>query len=134
MKNNKGMTLFELLIAAFVFTVAMGALLSSIVAIMYLIDISKDQTVAASDLRNTMERIRATPFNNMVSFFPSGTQDGPANNRYQNITGGYSLNGEHITVTYANVNSDPLEIRVNINWLDKHSRPYNTSLSTFKTR
>lgn len=132
--NSKGMTLVEILIATLVFVVALGAVLSSIVAILYIIDLAKDQTVAMSDLRNIMEQIRATTLANMASLYPNAVADGPANNRYQTILGGYSLNNEHITVTYFDINSDPLEINVRISWEDKYRRPYSTSMSTFKTR
>jgi type II secretory pathway pseudopilin PulG len=130
----KGVTLFELLIATFVFTIALAGLLSSLMAILDLIDATKEETIATTDSRNMMERIRATAFDNMVLLFPDGVADGPVTNPYQNIAGNYSLNSEHITVTYSDVNSDPLEVRIKVSWLDKHARAYNTSMSTFKTR
>ena len=131
--NNKGMTLIEILIATLIFTVAVGALLSSLTSVLYLIDLAKGQTVASSDLRNMMEEIRVTPFVNILSEFPDSVVDGP-NNSYQSIVGGYNLDNEHITATYTDVNSDPLEIRVNLSWQDRRGRNHNTSLSTFKTR
>lgn len=132
--NNKGTTLIEILIATFVFTVAVGALLNSLTAVLYLIDLSKDQTIANSDLRNMMERIKVTSFADMLWFFPDSVVEGPAYNSYQSIVGGYILNNEHINVTYANPFSDPLEIEVSLNWQDKRGRSHNRSISTFKTR
>jgi len=134
LRNTKGMTLVEVLVATLVFTMALGALLSSILTILYFIDISKAQTIAITDLRNVMERIRATPFANTVSSFPDNIADGPLGNPYQTIVGGYTLNNEHIRATYANTHSDPLEIKVTLTWQDKRGRPYNTAISTFKTR
>lgn len=133
-RNIKGVTLFELLIATLVFTIALGGLLSSLMAILDLIDANKDETIATTDLRNMMERIRATAFDNMVLLFPDGVADGPFTNPYQNIVGNYSLNSEHITVTYSDIISDPLEVKIKVSWLDKRARAYNTSMSTFKTR
>jgi len=132
--GTKGMTLIELLIATLIFTIALGALLNSMLAVLYLIDLAKDQTIATSDLRNIMEAIRVTPFTNTLSLFPDSVVDGQVNNSYQSIVGGYGLNNEHITVTYADVYSDPLEIKVNLAWADKRSRNHSASVSTFKTR
>jgi hypothetical protein len=132
--DNRGLTLVEILIAMFVFTLALAALLSSIVAVLYLIDLSKDFTVAYSDIRNMMEDIRTTPFANMLSLFPDGLVDGPVSNRYSDLVGGYLLGNEHITVTYADVTSDPLEVKVILTWQDKHARTQTASASTFKAR
>ena len=133
-RDVKGMTLVELLIATLVFTIALGALLSSMLTVLYLIDLAKNQTIAISDLRNMMERIRVTVFADTLSLFPNSVVDGQVHNTYQFVVGGYSLNNEHITVTYADIHSDPLEIKVNLTWADKRARNHSTTVSTFKTR
>ena len=133
-KNTKGMSLFEIMVATLVFVLAMGALLSSLTGVLYLISQAKDETIAVSDLKNIAERIRATSFNNVPVFFPNGTQDGPAFNLYPAIVGGYNLTSEHITVTYPDAGADPLEIRITATWQSRNGRSYNTALSTFKTR
>lgn len=134
LRNNKAITLIEVLIATFIFVLAFGGLLSSILASVYLLSLGKEQTVAISDLRNMMERIRSTPFENMLSLFPNSTVDGPASKPYSNIVGGYALNNEHIIVTYPSTTSDPLEVKVNVSWRDARTRIQNISASTFKTR
>lgn len=133
-RGRKGTTLVEILIATFVFTVALAALLSSISGTLYLLDLSKDTTIANSDLRNIMELIRTTSFANMIQLFPDGVVDGPVSNSYQLAIGGYRLGNEHITVTYANPNSEPLEIQVNLTWIDKRTRSHSIAAHTFKTR
>lgn len=132
--NKQGLTLIEILIATLIFSVALGALLSSLAAVVDIIDFSRDRTIAIADLRNIMETIRATPFDSLVAKFPNAMADGPANNPYANITGGYTLKSEHITVTYVNPNIDPLEIKVSGTWQDKKSHSFSASLSTFRTR
>lgn len=134
MKKNQGTTLIEILVATLVFTVALGALLSAITASLYLVDLSREQAIAVSDLRNIMERIRATAFNNIVVQFPDADVDGPAGNSYSSIVGGYRLNNQSMTVTYPDVNSDPLEIRVRLAWQDKRGRAQSVAASTFRTR
>lgn len=132
--NVQGMTLVEILIAVLVFSVALGALLSCLATIVDLIDISRDQTTANTDLKNMLEQIRATPFDSLTAKFTNGFTDGPASNNYTNLVGGYTLRNEHITVSYANPNTDPLEIKVLAAWQNKKGRAFNTSISTFRTR
>ena len=74
------------------------------------------------------------PFVDMLFLFPDSVIDGPGGNSYQSIVGGYELNNEHITVGYADVNSEPLEVAVSLSWQDKLGRTYISSVSTFKTR
>ena len=132
--NKSGFTLVEILISALIFTLALGVLSSSLITALHLIEVSRDRTIAISDLRDMMEEIRVTPFVDMLSVFPNSMVDGPGGSSYQSIVGGYSLNNEQIVVTYAGMNSDPLEIMVNLSWLDKQGRAYGVSASTFKTR
>jgi len=132
--SKKGTSLIEIIVAVAIFTLAMGGLLSCILATMYLSEISKNSTIATADLRNMMEKIKATPFDYLTADFPDADVDGPAANPYPGITGAYKLINEHITVTYANPNVDPLEIRVTATWADRRGRTYNGSMSTFRTR
>jgi len=132
--NKRGSTLIEILVAALVFVIALGALLSSIVGVLYLVDNAREETVANSDLRNMMEKIRATAFSGMQPRFPNAVVDGPNTGRYSTLLGGYTLRSEHITVSYPNPNADPLEVRVSITWQDKRGRTLSASMSTSKTR
>jgi len=135
--KNKGTTLVEIMIATLIFTVALAALLGCVTAILYLVDTSREQAVAISDLRTIMERIRATSFSNIPVQFPDGVADGGGINPYDQIvsgTGNYSLSAEQITVTYTDVNADPLEIRVTVSWQDKRGGAQSVSASTFRTR
>ena len=128
------MTLFEVLIATFIFVISLGALLNSILGVLGVIRSAKDQTIAISDLRTMGERIKSATFSNMLTSFPNNTTDGPAANLYSNIVGSYALNNEHITVSYVNTATDPLEVKVTIDWQDNLGRSYNIFGYTFKTR
>ncbi len=72
--KNRGSTLIELLIATLIFSVALGALLSSLVAIVNVIDLSRERTIATADLRNMLERIRSAPFSSLLTIFPMAWQ------------------------------------------------------------
>lgn len=133
-KNKRATTLFEILTASLIFGLTIVALLGSFNGLTALLDLAKEQTIATADLRNMLERIRATPFDFIVTRFPDATPDGPGFNPYTAIVGGYRLNNEHLTVSYSNATSDPKEILVTVNWLDKSGRSKNCSVSTFRTR
>jgi len=132
--HKKGTTLVEVMVATLIFVVALGALLSSITELLCLVDLSKEQTIAVTDLRNMMEKIRATAFADMQAQFPDAVVDDSSTGRYLAILGDYRLSNEQVTVTYANISSDPLEIKASVNWLDKRRRARKVSISTFKTR
>ncbi|MCX5702174.1 MAG: type II secretion system protein [Candidatus Omnitrophica bacterium] len=134
LRSKKGMTFIEILVALLIFTLALGPLLNSLLAGLYLIQLTKEQTIAISDLRNMLEDIRATALANMFYIFPESLVDGPVSNSYQSVVGGYALMNEHITVTYVNVRPDLLEIKVNLTWKDRRSNNQNASIYTFKTR
>jgi hypothetical protein len=133
-RMRAGMTLTDLLVSMFILAITAVAFLSILLTSLYFIDMSKEQTIAVSDLRNMMESIRATPFSNMNVKFPGGTQDGPASNRYDPLVGGYALMSEHITVTYANNSSDLMEVRVELTWRNKYGRSMSSAMSTYKAR
>jgi len=132
--KKSGMTLVEVLIATLIFSIALGVLLSSIGALVDLLDLAQDSSQATGDLKIMMERLRATPFDAITTRFTNGVTDGPVTNPYITIVGGYNLRNEHLIVSYANPNTDPLEILVMATWQDKKGRAFNTTMSTFRTR
>jgi hypothetical protein len=83
---------------------------------------------------NMMEAIQCTPFNRIVGDFPNGVVDGTGSHLYSNVVGGYSLQGEHISVSYANPATDPLEVFVSITWQDKRGDTRRRYLTTKRTR
>ena len=134
LKNTKGMTLVEVMITTLVFVSAVVALGGAIISCVNLIDITREQDVAVTDLKNIMEKIRATPFDSITTQFPDGLTHGPGGDAYANMLEGYSLTNEAITVSYADVSSDPLEILVTITWQSKRGRAYSASMATMRTR
>ncbi|RKY30096.1 MAG: hypothetical protein DRP74_07690 [Candidatus Omnitrophota bacterium] len=132
--DKAGMTFTEVLIAALI-------VLPVIIGVMqihsysgFLSEINKGRGLAMNALSTMIEKIQCTPmpYSNLSIYFPDGVIDGPAGYPYDDIVGGYSLNEEHITVTYTNILADPLEIIVTISWQDMKGRVFSQSLSTMK--
>lgn len=132
--DNAGMTLVEVIVALAIGVIATIAILQGYLGNVFMTEIAKGNTVATDDLIDMLERIKCTPFNELTAKFPNGTVNGPVANPYQNITGNYSLKGEQVVVTYANLTSDPLEIMVSVNWQDQIGRQYTNRMTTKKTR
>jgi len=89
--SAKGMSLIEVLIATLLFSLALGALLGSISAMVDLIDLAKDKTQAVTDLKNILEKMKVTPYDHLTTNFPNGLTDGPGTNPYSSIVGGFGL-------------------------------------------
>ncbi len=126
------MTLVELLLAAAIFLLTAGGILLGFLASGWLSDSARQQMVASEDTKEMMERIQATPFNNLAANFPNNTVNGPGGNPYSTIVGGYTLPGQSITVTYPNPAADPREIIVTVNWTD-HSRARTLATTNMRT-
>jgi prepilin-type N-terminal cleavage/methylation domain-containing protein len=134
MQRQKGTTLIELMIATLIFSIALAGLLNALLATLTLIQSSKDTTVAVADLGNVLERMRATPFSSLTTDFPDGDTDGASDTEYADIVGGYTLEEEHITISYVNAADDPLEINAQITWENKQGRQFSTEATTSRTR
>lgn len=133
-KCARGFTMIELMFTVFILTVGFSALMEGFASLLYLIDISREETSASADLRNMLERIRGTPFDQMNARFPDGSVNGPVSARYWTLIGIYSLKNQNITVSYTNPASDPLEVQVVAQWQDTRGKSRNMTYCTFKTR
>lgn len=138
--DNKGFSLIEVMIAAFIFVLALGGLLDGMSAYFGMINLAKDETVALTHVRSMMEGISATAFSNMNVTFPNNVTNATIENSYQNLTGNFTLynqtrlTNETIVVTYINASADPLEVKVRLTWQDRRNRWHDINASTFKTR
>ncbi len=133
-RRSAGLTLLETLFATMVMVIAVVAIIQFYLTSLNLSEINKDETLAMAHLVNMAEAIKCTPFNNLSVNFPDGVSDGPASNNYATIVGGYALKNEHISVSYVNTHSDPLEIKIGVNWQDKRGMNHTKYLVTKRTR
>lgn len=131
---NRGISLIEVLITLLIVVLALVGILQSYIYSVYLSQLNRDFTFAVNDAQDIMEAMRSTSFSNLVLRFPHGVADGPAGNPYQLLAGGYSLNNEAITVTYANAGVIPLEIIVTVQWGDMRFVTRSFALTTMRAR
>ncbi|MBI2104360.1 MAG: hypothetical protein HYT90_02090 [Candidatus Omnitrophica bacterium] len=132
-RSRAGMTLVELLCGIGVLVIAGMWLLGSYHSALHLTEVSQQTTVAINDLRDMMERIKATPFTQLQASFPHGVANGPGGARaYPSVVGGYTLPAEQITVTHSpNATADPRELTVQLTWTNR-GRVYQRRVETVR--
>lgn len=130
--GKQGGTFVELLMAIFVITFSATSILGGYLSADYLTKNASETSIALEDLEDLMERIHATPFNNLQIDFQDGVADGGLNNDYAAIVGGYVLPGEEITVTYQNATADRVEVVATLTW-NQRERVRSLSLSSVRT-
>ena len=126
------MTLVELILAGLMLVIAGLGILGAILQGQTLLEYASNTMRAVNDVEDLMEHIRTTPFDQVLTRFPAGVQDGGAGTSYPSIVGGYTLDGEHIVVTYPNQTTGRMEILVTLNWMNR-TRSRSTTLSTVRT-
>jgi prepilin-type N-terminal cleavage/methylation domain-containing protein len=114
-----GFTLIELMISLFIMLIVFVGLLSIVNYSLELQESSKNITIAINAVRQRIEEIRYTPFNNIISLY---------NNTPSNIFNITELNGRGrttiIRATYVNGTDNPnlLNVRAVICWRQKNGR------------
>ena len=115
-KNISGMSLIEILIVGAMIIICMVPMIGSYIIVHNWSETNREEAVVMIHLANIIETIKSTPFNSITADFPNGVADGPINKGYAAIMGGYTLKNEHITVSYVNPVSDPLEVNAVVRW------------------
>ncbi len=132
LSNQCGGTLVELMMSIFVMVVAASSILSGFLTADYLTKNATETSLALEDLEDLMERIQSTPFNNLQADFQDGVADGGLANDYAAIVGGYALPGQQITVSYASLTADRIEVVATLSWTQRE-RARTISLSSVRT-
>jgi hypothetical protein len=131
-----GVTLVELLLAVVVVLIAGVSLLGAYHTALHLSEISRESATALSDLRDMMERIKATPFPQLAADFPDGAPNGVVGlgpDLYEAVIGEYRLPNQQITVTHRpNTAADPRELIVEVTWMNQ-GRAYERRVTTIRT-
>ena len=134
-RRTVGFTLVELLLAMGVLVIAGVWLLGAYHSSLHLAEVSRQHNVALNDLRDMMERIKATPFAQLTNNFPDGAVNGVVGGgaeTYSGVIGGYTLANEQITVTHSPTpTADPKELVVQVTWVNRN-RTHQRSISTMR--
>ncbi len=132
-RNSRGVLLAEILLAISAILVAGVWLLGAYGSAIGLSNAAQQSNIAMNDLKDMMEQIKSTSFNQLTTNFPDGVVNGGNPDKYSAVVGGYGLTNEQITVTHRpNTAADPKELVVQITWTDG-GRQYTKTLTTYRT-
>ena len=122
-KSQLGLTLLEVMIAAGVLALAMVMAMGSMLSISATTAQAEDQAAASAAVSSLIEQIRATPMENIRNFQPPAQ----AGMRIQSQVWVVTNNNEIALPADQNVSNNifraPLQVRVQVNWLDNAGRP-----------
>ena len=124
-----GVSLVETIVAVAIIALGVTALMAQLEAAYKITSVNRETNKATAHLQAAMEKVIATPFNNIVNTHPNGSSvylDSMSNEDL--------MAGEYITVTYVDENADPLEITVTVYWTSFDGRARSRSLTTMRTR
>ena len=110
-KNQRGLTLPELMVAGVVMILTISGILISYLRCLELSEISKNMTFAVEAVKSKIEQIRSTPFNQIKITYDTISFTAP------------SLNG--LGVSYVNDNNPQLlQVTVSFCWKQSNGRIY----------
>ena len=130
-----GFVLLELLFTIMIIVIAAIWLFAAYHSALHLAQIAQQTSLAYDDLKDMMERIKATPFTQLTANFPDGAVNGVVGggpDRYGAVVGSYGLSSEQIVVRHQpSTTADPKELIVQISWTNQ-GRTYQKSVSTLR--
>jgi Tfp pilus assembly protein PilV len=119
---DQGLTLLEVTFAVVILSAVSLSMAQLVVPIAGQSRLNRERSLANLGAKRVLERIQATPFDDMLGAFPDGsTLEVP------------TLPEGKITVTYADTNADPLEIRVDLTWNSQDAGSMEREYYTAKT-
>jgi Tfp pilus assembly protein PilV len=127
--RESGMSLIEAIVAIAIIAVGVVALVAQLEASYRITSVNRETNKAVAHLQASLEKVIATPFASITTAFPNRSAV-----TLDNIDSPDVLDQEVITVSYADVSADPLEITVTIQWKAFDGRVRTRALSTLRTR
>lgn len=120
---KKGLTLAELMIAAFIMVFSVSAILLLFMNCIFMNTASRNTTVATSHAQYLLEEIRNTPFASIPA-----TWDGQTRDSLNNPEGFSLLDNESIIISAPS--ADPIQVTVDVYWYDDGVRARSIELQT----
>lgn len=103
--RDGGFTLVEVMLSISVLAILTLSTLLSIVPISRQNRVNREIELAMAEVRNQLEQIQSTPFNDLLVDFPPATTVAIAD-----------LTNGAITIDYEDVTADPLVVRLDVQW------------------
>jgi Tfp pilus assembly protein PilV len=134
-KNNRGFTLAELVLAAFILSFVLSGLLLLFTNCMLLNDSSRNLSVATSHAEYILETIRGQDFADIQTTINSGGASGWDLTTVELSQSPYNFTTlpDETVATSVFQTGNPLGVLVNVSWLDRGLKARNTELRTFLT-
>lgn len=126
-KWARGFTLFEVLIALAVFLIGLGVLSGVFLNVAHLNESSRNLSQALADAQTVLEAMRDTSTTGLGTVAATDWAAWALNN------GLTSLPNETVTVSYADPTADPLEVAVQIDWVERVG-PRSATVDTLMTQ
>ncbi len=149
LKNNAGMTLLELMLAAGIAATALSMVFASLLSIMLVGQVNEQRTYATTSLSSVLEEVQAMPFDEVLEYVaPELCMPGV----YYSVELACVVPGEEeggeaesepsgglvtLPLPYGYEEDDlpnPVELQVKINWSDAKGRGYYAKASTMRSR
>ena len=124
--REQGFTLIEVVVAAMLITTASLVAFPTVLSFFDLSKTAKELNIATHDLQAATEDILATPFSQITSTYT----DGQPIPKYR----GLHLNQEVILISYADPLADPLEVTLEVQWLNFRGRLQNSQTRILRTQ
>lgn len=131
-RSNKGFTLAELLISAFIVTITAVGLVGAMSNMAVLNERNRELVFAVDHAQYVLEQINAASFSGLETAITGGSWDLNANTLSANPYNFTVLNNESVATNVV-TSGDPLRFAVQINWTDKSGSARSFILETLRT-
>lgn len=125
-RSKAGFSLLEVVLSIAIFSIVIAASLACTIHIITLSDAAHDRTAATNHTRRLIEEIRERADTGLGTVTAANWALWAVNN------GLNTLDNEVFQVNYTNVNADPLEMTVRVDWTTR-GFPYNHQIVTRMT-
>jgi len=134
-KNNRGFTLAELMLAAFIIAFVLSGLLLLFTNCMLLNNASRNLSVATSHAEYVMEAVRATSFTGLETTINNGGSSGWDLTTAVLAQAPYNFSTlpDESIATSVFQSGNPLGVSVTVNWNDRGPKARSTELRTYIT-